>query len=147
MLEPQELPATAKSPLLVAILLKLRDTLWLLVRVTVWGGLVWPTGSFANCRLVGATVTGAIPIPASVAVWGLFVALSVTVTFPFSEPSVVGLNVIRMVQLALLPSVLGLSGQVPPLCAKLPLTAMLLMVRVEVAIFVSVSVLAALVVP
>src|SRR5579862_1365215 len=145
-LAPQVLELIAKSPL-VAIPVKLRAVLcWLFARLTVIGLLVSPIGTFGKVRLVGDTVVGATPAPVRAAVCGLLVALSVTVSVPLAGPRAVGVNVTRMVQLAPLARREGLSGQVPPACAKLPVTAIVLMVRGAVATFLSVAVSAGLVV-
>jgi hypothetical protein len=104
----QVLVAMAKSPL-VEILVKLRDVLWLLVNVTVWAGLVSPSGNLANVKLVVERATGGIPVPERVALWGLLLALSVTLSLPPIGPTVVGANAMRMVQLAPLAIRIGLS--------------------------------------
>ena len=71
-----------------------------LVNVTVCGALVVDTVCGANVRLVGDSDT-AVPIPWSVTICGLLVALSVMVTVAFRVLMLVGLNVTLMAQLEL----------------------------------------------
>jgi hypothetical protein len=145
-LAPQLLVATAK-PALATILAKLRGTFSWFVRVTVLAALVLPTTTVARFRVLGEMLTGVIPVPVRLAVWGLLPALSVMVKVPVSGATMVGVNVTRMVQVAPPAKVFGLTGQVPPVLVKLPLTAILLIFRGVVCTFVSVSVFAALWVP
>ena len=78
-----------------------RELLWLFVRVTVCDALVAPTATLPKFRLVGETVTGAIPVPFSVTVCGLLVAVSVMVSDAAgAAPVVAGLKVSMTVQLA-----------------------------------------------
>jgi hypothetical protein len=140
--------ATANAALLVRMLLMVRATLWLFVRVTGMGPLVSPTGRAAKVKLAGDTVTGAMPVPDRGAFCGLLAALSVTVSFPLNVPVVAGEKAIGMVQLAPLASFAGLMGQVLPVaCAKSPVTAILVMVRGAAWAFWSVAFWGALVVP
>jgi len=44
-------------------------------------------------------VTGKTPVPVKVAVWGVFEALSVTISVPLSAPRTLGVNVTLIVQL------------------------------------------------
>jgi hypothetical protein len=74
-------------------------------------------------------------------------AVSVTVRVPLAAATAVGVKTIKTVQLVPPVSVLGLRGQVPPLCWKFPLTEIVLMDRGTVCTFLSVTVFAALVVP
>jgi len=92
-----------KSPGLVPlrlIALMVSAVLWLLVTVTTLAALVVPLVTLPKLRLAGATVTCAAPVPASAALCGELLALSVTVTLADLEPSAMGLNFIEMVQLA-----------------------------------------------
>ena len=85
------------------------------------------------------------PLPVRLIVWGLPVALSLTVTAPVRVPVVVGVKFTLVVQL-----VPGASEvpQVPnPARAKSPLGVMLLIVMVVLPVLVSVETCAALVVP
>ena len=76
--------------------------------------LVVPTRRLANFRLVGETVTGAIPVPVRAIDWGLLEALSVAVSDAVRLPKADGVNVTVMLQLSPAPSVFGLIGQFPP---------------------------------
>ena len=94
-------------------------------------------------KLVGEKLTlAATPVPDSVTVCGLPVALSVTVTVPGWLPRAVGVNVTLMEQLAPAateaPQVLA--------CAYCALATMLVMLSAAVPELVSVMVCAALVV-
>jgi hypothetical protein len=73
----------------------------LFMRVTVLIALVWPTTTLPKFTAVAESVTGAIPVPESVTVCGLFKALSVTVSVPAgAAPRVEGVKVRTTVQLA-----------------------------------------------
>jgi hypothetical protein len=74
---------SAKSPL-VAILVRIRSAVPVLVKITLCAALVVPTDWPAKVSLLAESVTvGALkPTPASVMVWGLLAALSVSVTDP-----------------------------------------------------------------
>jgi len=114
--------------------------------VTVCAALVVPTVWLAKVSEVGerlAVVVGAAPVPVRPTVCGLPEALSVTLELPVRVPDAVGVNVTLMLQFppdASEPPQLSVS-------AKSPLATMLLMVRVAVPVFDSVTVCAALVVP
>ena len=87
------------------------------------------------------------PVPDRAAVWGLPVALSVTVTAAVRAPVAVGLNVTLMVQLALaarLEPQVVVRAKSPLL---VPVMAILLMVTDEVVPFFTVIAWAVLVVP
>jgi hypothetical protein len=73
-----------------------------------------PISLLANVRLVGETVTGAIPMPDRAIDCGLVDALLVTVSDDIRFPRAEGVNVTVMLQLNPAPSVLGLIGQFPP---------------------------------
>ena len=79
--------------------------------------------------------TGAAPVPVRLTVWVAGLALSVMVTAPVLVPPVVGLKVTLMVQLApaatLEPQVL--------VWEKSPLALMLVMLRVALPVFLSVT--------
>jgi hypothetical protein len=75
-----------KSPV-VEITMLLSVTLWLFLRVNVFGRLVVPTVCAAYVALLGVNVTGAMPVPDSGTVCGLFAALSVIVMLPVRNPS------------------------------------------------------------
>ena len=78
-----------------------RELLRLFVTVTVFAALVEPTVSLPKLRLVGETVTGAVPVPESVTVCGLPLALSPMLSDAAgAAPVVTGLKVSMTVQLA-----------------------------------------------
>src|SRR2546425_1264735 len=120
-----------------------------LVRVTVFVGLVVPivpVASTAKLKLLGAGVA-VVLIRLSVAFCGLPSALPATLSAALRVPLAVGMNVTLILQLA--PA----ANELPQVwvCAKFPalfpVIAMLLMVKLVVPVFLSVTVLAALVVP
>src|SRR2546421_40767 len=67
----------------------------------------------------GERLGGAIPVPETPAVWGLLLALSVTVNVALREPVAVGVKVTLMVQVPLAARVEGLRGQLL-VCPKSP---------------------------
>src|SRR5271155_4711338 len=86
--------APAKSPL-VTMLLKISGKLPLFDTVTVCAALVDPTAWPPNVNAVGVIpIASATPVPVSVTVCGLPVALSVNVIVPVRAPAAVGVNVI-----------------------------------------------------
>ena len=111
--------------------------------VDVIAALVVPMFVVGNVRFVGNTETPVTPLPLSVIVCGLLVALSVIVTTPVKVPVDVGLNVTEIVHFlpakTVLPQVL--------VCAKGPVVVMLVMFSVAVPVLVRVAFLTALVVP
>ena len=141
----QVVAKTVKSPV-VEITMLLSVTLWLFLRVNVFGRLVVPTVCAAYVALLGVNVTGAMPVPESGTVCGLFEALSVIVMLPVRAPSWVGVKVTLIMQFAPAASVLP-QGFVLVAGAKSPLTTMLLMFSVELPVFVIVTLLAVVVVP
>jgi hypothetical protein len=84
----------AKSPTVV-ILAMFKAAPPELVKVTVCGALVVPTGSDANVRLVGARVTlgSKIPLPDKGTLCGEFEALSTRVTDARRAPAAAGVKV------------------------------------------------------
>src|SRR2546428_429311 len=88
----------------------------------------------------GDRLGGAIPVPDTPAVWGLLLALSVTVNVALREPVTVGVKVTLMVQVPLAARVEGLRGQLL-VCPKSPLLepvkAMLVMLSAELVPFSS----------
>jgi len=88
----QVLLVTANVPLppLTATLLTVSVVFRLLVSVIVRAELVVWTTTLPKLKLVGETVTGALPVPESVTVW--VPALSVIVTLPEAAPTTVGVN-------------------------------------------------------
>jgi hypothetical protein len=89
-----------------------------------------------------------VPVPLKATTWGPPLALSVSVRLPERLPVAVGVNVTLITQL-LLAETGALVLQVAPLAAtaKSPVAAMLVKVRDAVPLLVTVTVLAALVVP
>jgi hypothetical protein len=128
----------------------LKAALPVLLNVIVWVELASSMGSFPKFRVVVERPTTGfvlLPVPERVAVWGLPVALSVSVTEAAKDPLAAGLNVTLTVQLApaatLAPQLL--------LCAKspgfAPVSVMLLMLKAALPVLLSVKVWAELVVP
>ena len=79
--------------------------------------------------------TGAVPVPVRLTVWVAGLALSVIVTAPVRVPAAVGLKVTLSVQLAL-TATLDLQVFV---WEKSPLAVMLVMLRVALPVFLSVT--------
>jgi hypothetical protein len=97
---------------------------------------VVPRACGGKVREVGARLTiGPVPVPLRLTVCVAGVALSVMVTAPVLVPAAVGLKVTLMVQLAL---VVTLEPQVL-VWEKSPLAAMLVMLRVALPVFLSVT--------
>jgi hypothetical protein len=93
---------------------------------------------------------GTTPVPLSATLCGLPAALSLMLMALLRLPLADGVKVTLIVQLAPAANVLGLMGQVL-VCAKspvlVPVSVILVIVRAAVPLFVSVTDLAALVVP
>jgi hypothetical protein len=131
------------------MLVKVKDAVPVLVTVTGLAALVVPTGWLPKPTLVVLRLTlGAVPVPLKPTTWGLPLALSVSVRPPERLPVVVGVNVTLITQLPLAATG-ALVLQVVPLAAmaKSPVTAMLVKVKEPVPLLVTVTSLAALVVP
>jgi hypothetical protein len=99
---PHVLVAIAKAPV-IPMLVKLRDVVWRLVRVTVIGAAVAPTVTAPKFRVLAERVTGEMvlpPFPLRLTVCGLLAALSVNVSVPVVAPVAVGVNVTPTEQLA-----------------------------------------------
>jgi hypothetical protein len=95
-----------------------------------------PTACEGKVKETGERLTaGPAPVPERLTVWVGGLALSVIVTVPVLVPVAVGLKVIFMVQLALAAT---LEPQVL-VWEKSPLVAMLLIVRVPLPVFLSVT--------
>src|SRR6266566_6836345 len=108
---------------------------------------LWPpkSGTGEGERLGGAT-----PVPDTPAVWGLLLALSVTVNVALREPVTVGVKVTLMVQVPLAAKVEGLRGQLlvcPKSPGLVPVKPMFVIVNAAPLGFDSVTALAALGVP
>ena len=82
---------TAKSPV-VEIAMLLNVTLWLLVRVKVLSVLVVPTAHIPKAASGGVSAAGSAPVPVSAEVWGLLLALSLTLSVPVLLPNAVGVK-------------------------------------------------------
>jgi len=139
--------AMAKGPE-TAIAVNVRLPLPELVRVTVWELLVVPTGSDGKVGAADKLTVGPVPVPLKLTVCGLPLALSVSERLPERLPVALGVNVTLIAQL--LPAATGaLVLQVVPLAAtaKSPVAAMLVKVKDAVPVLVTVTALAALVVP
>ena len=88
-----------------------RAVFWLFVTVTFDAALFTPMTSLPNEMLEVETVTGAIPVPLRLTVWGLFFPVSEIVRVAARDPRAVGLNVTEIVQFLPAPRVEGLTGQ------------------------------------
>jgi hypothetical protein len=93
-----------------------------------FAGLVVFRTWFPNPKEAGPKTTGGTPEPLNCAAWGLFAALSLKVSVPVRAPTVVGVNMTEIVQLALAANVFGARGQFE-LVVKSPETAMPVMVK------------------
>src|SRR5205809_767024 len=77
--------------------------------VTAWAALVVPRFCFPNDGTGdGESLGSNAPVPETAAVWGLLLALSVTVNVALREPVAVGVKVTLMVQVPLAAKVEGL---------------------------------------
>jgi len=111
------LDGALKSPLNAVAMLV--DSPPVFFTVITLPALVVPTAWAANVSLAGVTVitTGAVPVPDSVTICGLGVALSITVSVPGWLPVAVGENVTEMVQCAF-DARLVVHGVAPPAAAE-----------------------------
>ena len=148
---PDVAAGTAKSPAFAPLNvnpLKVTAAVLLFITVTPSGALAVLSVCKPNAKLLGVTVTVAVPplpVPVSVTVCGLPVALSVKVIAPVRVPAAVGLNEIWNVHGAASAAMLGHCANVAP--AKSPLIAMLVNVTVVFPVLFTVTVCVALVVP
>lgn len=139
--------SSASSPLVVNPA-KFTGPLLVFVTVTLNGALVVVSACEPNAKLLGVTVTVAVPgvpVPVSVTVCGLPVPVSVNVIAPVRVPVAVGLNVIENTHGGFSSPMLGHCPSVAP--AKSPLVTMLLKINGKFPLFDTVTVCAALVVP
>src|SRR5215467_10999758 len=113
------------------------------VLLAVQPRLIWLAETAVAFKLLGAAGPCVTPVPLREAVWGFEEALSLTVRVPVREPAAVGLKLTLMAQPAFA------AREAPQLfvCEKSPVTAMPAIVNTPGPLLVSVSVLAALVVP
>src|SRR5437870_168925 len=124
----------------------LKEVVPTLVRVTFFAPLIVPMACVENVKLTGESLA-VVPIPLSVTFCGLPAALSLMLTAAVRVPLAVGLKV------TLIPQLAPAANELPQVwvCAKfpalVPVIAMLLMVKIAVPVFLSVTVLAVLVVP
>src|SRR5438552_2932056 len=98
----------------------------------------------------GERLGEAIPVPDTPAVWGLLLALSVTVNVALRDPVAAGVKVTLIVQVPLAARVEGLTGQLfvwPKSPGLVPVKPMLVMVSAVPLGFESVTAWAALVAP
>jgi len=139
--------SSASSPLVVNPA-KFTGPLLVFFTVTLNGALVVVSACEPNAKLLGVTVTVAVPGvpgPVSVTVCGLPVALSVNVIAPVRVPVAVGVKVIEKVHAGASSAMLGHCASVAP--AKSPEVTMLLNFNGNAPLFNTVTVCAALVVP
>ena len=117
----------------MVMLLTVRGALPVLVSTAVLGALVVFTFCLLKLRLVGDRVAvGATPAPDTLDVWGLLLALSVTVRVAPRVPVAAGVKVTLMVQVPLAARVEGLTGQLlvcPKSPGLVPVKPMLVMVK------------------
>jgi hypothetical protein len=137
-LAPQVLAEIAKSPAFgpeMAMLLMLIEALPALLMVTDCGEVVPPTAVFAKVMLAGVSVTpGALPVPDSATVCGLFPAESVNVNVAVRVPGAEGVKVTLTVQLAEPPRLLPhVFPEIAKSAAFGPEMAMLLIAMADVA--------------
>jgi hypothetical protein len=139
--------AMAKGPM-APIALNVRLPFPVLVRVTVWELLVAPTNWAEKVNGGDKLTTGAVPVPLKLTVCGLPLALSVSQRLPGRVPLTEGVNVTLITQLPPVASD-ALVLQVVPLVAiaKSPVVAMVVKIRDPAPLLVTVTGLAALVVP
>ena len=139
--------SSASSPLVVNPA-KFTVAVLVFVTVTLNGALVVVNACEPNAKLLGVTVTVAVPgvpVPVSVTVCGLPVALSVNAIVPLRVPVAVGLNEIWNVHGSASTAMLGHCPSVAP--AKSPDIAMLVKVTIVLPVLFTVTVCVALVVP
>jgi len=134
---------TAKSPV-VEIAMLVNSTLWLLVRVILFGKLVVPAADMPRLAPVGISVAGSTPLPVSADVCGLLLALSLTLSVPVLWPNAVGVKVTLIGQCALAAR---LVVQLVADGAKSRVTVIVMLVSGTFWLLVSVNVFAVLVEP
>jgi hypothetical protein len=128
------------------MLLTLTVPLSLFVTVIVFEALVVPTVCVAKVRLVGTNVSGNTEAPDSPMICWLIVALSLTVSEPLAVPTMLGVNVTPMTQVAAGTKLAPV--QVFELTAKFPLIGNEEPIVTEtLLLFFTVTVFGALVVP
>jgi hypothetical protein len=142
---------TEKSPAFAPLTVKpvkFTGPVLVFITVTLKGALVVVSACEPNAKLLGVTVTVAVPgvaVPVSVTVCGLPVPVSVNVIVPVRVPVAVGLNVIENTQGGFSSPMLGHCASVAP--AKSPDVTILVNINGKLPLFDTVTVCAALVVP
>jgi hypothetical protein len=126
---------------------KVRLVLPVLVSVTVWGGLVVPTGSDGKVSGADNPTMGPVPVPVRLTVCGLFKALSEMVREPVRVPTAVGVKVTLIVQLEPAARLAAQVFVASKSEGSAPVTTMLDMARLTFPALESVTACAALVVP
>jgi len=121
----------------------------LLVTVTDFDALVVPIGVVPKFRVFGERLTASAPFPETLKTCGVTAELSFTQTAPLIVPFTVGLNVTEKVQVCVEASTSPLVQGVAPLATaeKSPLDAKELSVTEAPLVLVTVTDLAALLVP
>lgn len=136
---PLFVPVMAMLEMLIAVVARFR-------RVTLVALLVVPTVRLANAIEVGDKET-AVPVPLRLTVCGLVLALSATVTAALLVPTALGENVTEIVHelpaARLVPQVVDRAKS----AVFVPVMAMLVMLKVAVPVFLSVTAVPVLVVP
>ena len=127
------------------MLVTLKAALPALVRVMVCALLEDPTLSVPKVRTVALRPTvGVVPVPMRLTAWGLPAALSTMLTEAVRLPEVEGVNVTVIVQVPPLAATeMGERGQVvvsPKSAALVPVTEMLVMVKLPLPVFVRVMI-------
>jgi hypothetical protein len=139
--------SSASSPLIVNPL-KVTVAVLVFFTVTLNGALVVLTACEPNVKLLGVTVTVAVPdvpVPVNVTVCGLPVALSVKVIAPVRVPVAVGLNVIEKTHGSPSTGMFVHCASVAP--AKSPLIVIFVNVTAVPPVFDTVTKCASLLVP
>src|SRR5271155_1789207 len=142
---------TEKSPAFAPLtvkLVKFTGPVLVFITVTLIAALVVVSACDPNAKLLGVTVTVAVPgvpVPVKVTICGLPVPVSVNVIAPVRVPVAVGLNVIENTHGSASTPMLRHCANVAP--AKSPVVTMLLKISGKFPLFDTVTVCAALVVP
>jgi hypothetical protein len=143
--DPQVVVETAKSPV-VEIVMPVKATACLLVRVNTFAAVVVPTVVDAKARLAGVNVAWAMPVPVRGTDCGLLFALSVIVIAPVRVPVAVGVKFTSILQFLPAASVAP-QGFALAIRAKSPLTVMLPMDNVPLPLLVMVTIFPGAVLP
>jgi hypothetical protein len=127
---------------------KVKETLWWLVSVTDWAGLVKPTSTVPKLKLLTERVTGSSPVPVRVTVCGLLLALSAIESVADAAPTrAPGAKVMLILHEACAPSdVPQVVVEMANALAETPVMVLPERVMAVLLLFVSLTVFAALVV-